>query len=160
MHPGSGVCKIEAIKGIAFTADSDDKKDYYVLKPVYGGESTTIYVPVGQSKINLRKLLSEKDIIELIHSVHEDPPLWDDNDVRRKEIFSQVLHSENHAKIIQLIIELHKKREEKQAAGKKLHASDARTLEEAEKLIHQEFAYSLNLKIDEVAPFIRNELNT
>lgn len=62
-------------------------------------------------------------------------------------------------KIIQLIVEIHKKLEEKQSQGKKLHAADARTLAEAEKLIHQEFAYALKLEPEDVAPFIMKEMN-
>lgn len=157
MHPGAGVCRIEDIKSMALT--SDGNKDYYVLKPIYGSDSTTIYIPVDFSKINLRRLLSENDIVELIHSVPSDTSLWVDNDAQRKELFSKVLHSGDHVKIIQLIVEIHKKLEEKQSQGKKLHAADARTLAEAEKLIHQEFAYALKLEPEDVAPFIMKEMN-
>lgn len=157
MHPGSGVCRVEDIKNMSFT--SEGSKDYYVLKPVYGGGSTTIYVPVDHKNIKLRKLLSEEDIHRLIGSVSSVPTLWTDNDAKRKEVFSQALHSGDSAEIIKLIIEIHKKQEEKQASGKKLHQADSKVLAEAEMLIHQEFAYALDLKPEEVAPFIMKEMN-
>ena len=37
--------------------------------------------------------------------------------------------------------------------------ADSRIMQEAEKMIHQEFAYSLNLDIDEVASYIMEELH-
>ena len=49
--------------------------------------------------------------------------------------------------------------EEKKKTGKKLHMADGRIMQEAEKMIHQEFAYSLKLDIDEVASYIMNELH-
>ncbi len=156
MHPSAGVCKIEDIREECFSAAGP--KRYYILKPVYENGRSTIYLPVENLKVKLRKLLSTEDIYELIHSVTLTNTLWVDNDAQRQERFRRVLVQGDQAQIIQLIIEIHEKQKEKQAAGKKLHMADGKILQEAEKRIHQEFGYALNLKPDEVAPFIMGEL--
>lgn len=155
MHPNAGVCKIEDIRLENFISE----QMYYVLKPVYEKSNTKIYVPVENTKITLRKLLTRDDIKELIHNVTLDEELWVENNSRRNEKFNAILCNGNHSEIIGLIIEIHVKQEEKKKLNKKLHMTDIRTMQEAEKMIHQKFAYALNLKIDEVAPYLMNELN-
>ena len=44
-------------------------------------------------------------------------------------------------------------------AGKKLHTSDEQFFREAEKVIYDEFALVLNLRYDEVLPFIVKEIS-
>lgn len=155
VHPGVGVCKIHDIRTEQF---SDlQPKLYYILKPVYENGST-VYTPVDSDKITLRRMLTESDVYELIHSVSTEQPLWVDNDAQRQTSFTEILRGGDDRKLIQLVVEIHRKILEKQSEGKKLHIADKRILMEAEKILHQEFAYSLKLKLDEVAPFIIKEL--
>lgn len=157
MHPSAGVCKISDICSEEFA--NIPAKSYYVLKPVYENGST-IYTPVDSDKVCLRRLLSCEDIYRLIHSVSVTEPLWKEDRAQRQAIFSQVLKSGDHRSLIQLIIEIHKKKEEYQGCGKRLHLPDETALKEAERLIHQEFAYALDLQPSEIAAFVMQELET
>lgn len=156
LHPTAGVCKIVDIKKEDFPGLGI--KEFYVLNPIYD-KGQTIHSPVDSTKIALRKVLSADDINSLIHSVSCKNPLWRDNDAERREIFLKTLKSDNQAKIIQLIIEICEKRKEKSKDGKKLHMADERILHDAERIIHQEFAYALNINVDSVAEFIMDKLN-
>lgn len=155
MHPGAGVCRIEAVREETFTKQP---QLYYVLRPMYENDSTTIYVPTDSDKINLRRLLSREEIIELIRSVSLDTPLWIDNPAARRDSFAELLREGEHTVLIRLIAELHIHQKETVAAGRKFHAADEKVLQEAEKRIHQEFAHTLQLEVDEVAPFIMKEM--
>lgn len=155
MHPSAGVCRIQAIREESFTKQA---RLYYVLRPMYENNSTTIYVPTDLDKIKLRRLLSREEIVELIHGVSLDTPLWIDNPNVRRDSFTELLHNGEHTVLIRLIAELHTHRKEAVAAGHKFRASDEKILQEAEKRIHQEFAHTLQLEVDEVAPFIMKEL--
>jgi len=155
LHPTAGVCKITDIKSENFA--SLGLKEFYVLSPIYD-KGQIIHSPVDSEKIQLRKVLDEEEIYTLIHSISRSEPLWTDNDAMRKDIFMKTLKSGKHTKIIQLIIEICEKREEKIKSGKKLHMADERILNEAEKIIHQEFAYALNIEPNAVAQFIMKEL--
>lgn len=156
MHPGAGVCKIHDIRKERFP--KTEPKLYYVLKPVYDNGATTIYLPADENKITLRKLLSADDIKDLIHSISLEDKLWVDDDNERQEKFMRILRNGDHANIIKLIAELHTEQTDRASRGKKLHIADDKVLHEAEKLLHQEFAYTLKLDVDEVAPFIIREL--
>lgn len=158
MHSGAGVCKIDEIKIEQF---SDCKERlYYVLKPVYDKNSTTLFIPVDNSKNNLRKLLSMEKIKELILSIYDDGErLWTDNEKERAETFANVIKSGDHTRIIKLIIEMHEKISQKHELGKKLRQTDEKVLYTAEKMIHEEFAYALKIEPEDVAPYIMKQLN-
>lgn len=157
MHPGLGVCEVKEITKREIA--KNDIRTYYILKPVYGNSSTTVFLPVDCDKVNVRKLLSKDEIFEIIHSVPLDKTLWVDNDHERPIVFSEIIKEGNQANIIKLIIELHKHQRKCLADGKKFRIVDSKILNEAEKIIHEEFAYSMDLKLEDVAPFVINELN-
>lgn len=157
IYPGTGVCRVDGIKNMALTPDGN--KDYYVLKPVYDNLGTTIYMPTDHVRNDIRSVLSESEIYSLIHSVNFDTPLWVESDTERNAVFGEIIRGADRSKLIRLIAELHIKENEKTAAGKKLRSADKRALDEAEKLIHQEFAWALHLKPDDVADFVMREMN-
>lgn len=156
MHPSSGVCSVSEITTRNITPR--EKRDYYVLKPVYKEENTTIFLPVDCNKVGVRRILPPDRIDQIISLVDLKSKLWVDNDNIRKESFHEILKSGNHEKIIQLIAELHQHKEKREAAGKNLRISDAKILKEAEKIIHEEFAYALNIPLEDTADFIMKKL--
>lgn len=156
MHPSSGICKVDSIttKNITRT----EKYDYFVLKPVYDSGNTTLFLPVNNNKVGVRMPLSSAEAKSIIKSVDINEKVWVDNDAKRQESFHEILKSGEHKKIIQLITELHQHSEEREAKGKNLRISDAKILKEAEKVIHEEFAYALGLTPQEAAPYIMKKL--
>lgn len=156
MYPGAGVCRIAEIETKRFAKTAP--KTYYILKPVYDNVQTTIYCPVDNEKINLQRLLTAEDIRVLLKNLPKDRTLWIDNDTERKREFTAILRSGDRADILQLICEIHENRVKREAAGKKLHLADEKILREAEKIIHQELAYSMQIDVSEVSAFIMKEL--
>ncbi len=152
VHTGMGVCKITEIKSENFAKLGT--RQFYVLKPIYDNNQTTVYVPVDSDKIVLKKLLSEEEIEKLLSEIDFSKSIWIENDVVRKEKFSQILKSGERTEIILLIKELHLQLEEREKTGKRLHIADEKILREAEKLIHQELAFSMNIEVEQVAEFI------
>ena len=157
MHPGAGICRIDSITEESFGGTSPRK--YYVLKTVYDNSQTVIHLPVDSDRVKLRRLLTREDIKDIIRSVSVTEPLWVENSVRRKEEFSRIMQSGDHAEMLQMICEIHIKKAENEQAGKKLYVSDSKTLQMAERIIHQEFAHTLDISPDEVKDFIISELN-
>jgi CarD family transcriptional regulator len=156
IHPTSGICKIEDIREEAF--GKLGKHTYYVLSPLYENNHTVIYIPVDGS-IELRKVLSKENIKDIIKRVNLNNQLWIENDHKRAEKFNNILRSGNQSQIIELIVEIYMKQEEKAKEGKKLHVSDIRILDEAQKMVHQEFAYALNIELDKIGKYIMKELH-
>lgn len=156
MHPKFGVCKVTGIEKQSFI--KGNIKEYYILNPIYEDKSSKIYIPLD-SKIELRKLLSIEDIKDILKKVDLSYTLWIDNDSKRSERFKNIIKQANHIDLIHLIVDIHQKKDEKELQGKKLHISDQNILKEATKIIHQEFAYALNLDVENVASFIMEELD-
>ena len=155
MHPSEGICAIEGIRSMQFAGVA---RDYYVLKPSAENSSSTVYLPVERGNTVLRKLLSRKDVVDMIHQSVERADLWVADNKKRKEVFQRVLDEGDYPQIIHIIGELYAQGERRQGEGKKRCASDDALLEQAERRIHQEFSYVLHMNQSETVDFICREL--
>lgn len=154
MYGNTGVCRVEDIRTENF---SQKECLYYILKPV-ASEHSTVYCPVNNDKIKMRKLLSKEEIDTLIQLTSDTEAVWIENDSERKERFSAVLREGEPEGLIRLLKTLHFHQEEKIKEGKKFHASDEKIMREAEKILHGEFAQVLHISEEEVVPFIMEKL--
>jgi len=147
-----GVCKIVTIEEKEFTGV---KKKYFVLKPI-NSSSSTYYVPTDNETLisKMRKLLSEKEINELIDSMASESANWIANENQRKEKYKSIISEGNHKELIKMIKAIFFEKKEREAIGKRLHASDERFLKEAEQVLHGEFQYVLNLNEDQLMAYI------
>ncbi len=155
VHPSMGICIVTDITKMA--VGKNPAREFFVLTPKYENTGTKIYVP-SDGKIELRYPLDSERIKEILKDVLNTQALWNDNDALRRAEFTEILRSGNHTKIIKLIYELHEKQKEKEKNGKKLHLSDERILREAERLIHGELAYSMQIEPENVAEYIMSVL--
>ncbi len=155
VHSGLGICTVSEIRKMK--VGNNPLRDFYVLKPVYENSATKIFIPID-SNIPLRYPLNSDKIKEILSEVNSEGTLWNENDALRKIKFNEIIKSGDHRKIIKLICELHEKKIEKESCGKKLHMSDEKALLEAERLIHGELAYSMQIEPENVAAYIMNEL--
>jgi len=151
-----GVCIVTEITERQFR---DQVMKYYVLKPVYR-EGSTVFVPINNEALvsKMKRILSVEEIHQLIRNMPNEELIWIDNDNQRKEKYKEILRSGNRKDIIQLIRTIYLKQEELKKIGKKIHAADDGIFKEAEKILYEEFAYVLNIKKDEVVPFIFHQV--
>ncbi len=106
----------------------------------------------------MRKILSAKQVYELINSIPDTNNLWIENEVQRKENFAQIIKNGDRAELVALVKTLYLKREEQQKSGKKLHIADQRFMDDAEKLLYEEFAFVLKIEPNQVVPFITKKI--
>ena len=157
VYGSEGVCKIVDITLREFNGAD---KEYYILVPV-GDIKSTVYVPVGNPKLEakMHRILSSEEIMNLISEMPEQEEMWIDNESVRKATYQEVIKNGRHKELISLIKAVHRHQQELKTKGKKLHQSDARFFAEAQKMLHSEFSVVLNIKQEEVLPFIMNELD-
>ena len=156
MHQNLGVCQIIDIRQEEFAFS--EKQWYDVLRPYYEGKNSLSYVPVNSEKVKLRKLLSVPEIYNELDQLTQKDSSWIENDKERQDCFVRILRDGDPTQVIQMIRNIHKKQEERSLAGKKLRAADEKILHDAERLLHQEFAYVLDIQLDEVIPFIMKKI--
>ena len=131
----------------------NSKRKYYVLNPVFGN-SLDVYIPISNKQIPMRRILSKKDIVQIIKSMPNIEDEWIEDHKQRKATYSEILTSGDHEKIIRIIkiIHIHKLELEKQ--GKQLINTDQELLKAAEKLIYHEFATVLDLEPEQIIDYI------
>lgn len=152
LYGTNGVCKL---------VDIDERDcggrmvEYYILKPIYALKST-VFVPVNNEKLTsrMRYVLTKEEIDEKIRSISEGHEAWMDNERERKERFRDLVSRADTFELIQLIRMLMEHRKNVTARGKKLHVADERMLQEAEKMICDEFSFVLGIPKEEVPSYI------
>ena len=157
MHPAEGICSVAEVGSIQFSGTQSRR--YYVLKPSMEKSSATVYLPVSRGNTILRRLLSREDILAIIHSSRQIPSLWLADSKHRKEAFSHILSEGNYARIIRMIGDIREHSALREQEGRRACAADEAILDEAERLLHQEFSYVLRLSVEDTVAFIMRELN-
>lgn len=149
-----GICKITAIKKAALLKAMPARK-YYVLAPV-NSPSSTFYVPTDNeiAIAKLRKPMTEKEIRELLSAAKKEKILWIENRQLRSESFHRVTDEGISPKLISLIGCLYERRQQLSLSGKKLSGTDEAIFAMAEKLVREEFAFSLDIPGEEVSQYI------
>lgn len=153
----SGLCVISEIKTVRIT---NIKNEYYVLNAINGNQCT-IYVPCHNQELvgKMRLPMTKAEIDDLLLSARGEEIKWIDNSNERNECFKQITDSEDYKNWILLISCLYCKKMEKLSGGKHLSLHDENTLKLLEKLVQDEFCYSLNLDKCQIAEYIQNILN-
>lgn len=80
------------------------------------------------------------------------------HDTLRKEKYGEIIHSGDRRALAVLIRTLYLHKEHQKAAGKKFRAVDEQLLDRAQKLLHEEFDFVLNLQPQDVPPFIAKQM--
>ena len=130
-------------------------QDYYVLKPVFGDQST-IFVPVKNEALTkkMRRVMTVEEINRIIEAMPFEDTEWIENENERKEQFRGALTQGDPMGLVRSIKSLYEHQQEQQQHGRKLRASDERFFHDAEKMLYDEFALVLKIEPDEVLPLI------
>ncbi len=153
---GSEVCKVTDIKKMTFGKVT---REYYVLAPVYD-EKNVIYAPTDNPRLKekMKEILSSEEIIELIRNMPENENFWIEDDNARAAAYKETLEKGNREDVIRIIKTLYEHKCEVESRGKKLHSMDEILFRRAEKMIYDEFALVLDIKREEVTPFILRQI--
>ena len=152
IHPSEGICVIDKIDLNVVAANP--RMLYYILKPTMSKSESTVYLPVNRGNTLLRALLTKEEIDQIILDSVSFPSVWIDDNKLRKESFTALLSEGNHVKLIRMIRDIHDHNEMRLAEGKKPCAADEAILAEAERLLHQEFAFVLDIPISDIPDYI------
>lgn len=145
------VYKIVDICQKSFSGNS--KRKYYVMNPVFGN-SLDVYIPINDKQMPMRRILSKKEIVQIIQSMPDFEDEWIEDHKSRKATYGEILSSGDHEKIIRIIKIIHIHKLELEQQGKQLINTDKELLKAAEKLIYHEFAAVLDLEPEQVIDYI------
>ena len=157
IYGSNGVYKIEDIREESFCGE---KRMYYVLSQLERKGHDKVFVPTDNEKLvsQMKKLLSEDEIYELVRSVPSEPMEWISDNRARSERFKEILARADRRELMHMTKTIYLRKEEMTAQGKKIFLSDENAMARAEKVIFDEFALVLDIEREEIIPFIMEQL--
>ncbi|MBO4872855.1 MAG: CarD family transcriptional regulator [Lachnospiraceae bacterium] len=158
VHYGmDGVCRVTDI--VSRKVDGRVRR-FYELHP-YFRKNIVVFLPVDNDQLlsRVRPVLDKKEILSAIHGINEAECIWIDQENARRETYQLILRSGDHKQLVRLIKTLTERRSSLNEDGKKMRSADSACLKEAERLLHEEFAFVLGIEPDAVPAFIRKNLS-
>ena len=148
MYGRTGVCKVIDITNERFI--NGEERKYYVLSGIHNNNNNTIIkIPLDNTKIPMRKIISKGDVTSLINDMSNMEALWIDDERKRSNKFKTMLKSGKCEDLIELI--------SNKRYFKKLNKADKEIIKEAERLVSEEFAIILNISPKEVNSYISSK---
>ena len=146
MYGRTGVCKVIDITNEKVI--NGEERKYYVLSPFHNN-NTIIKIPLENTKIPMRKIISKGDVSTLINDMSNMEVLWIEDEKTRSNKFKTMLKSGKCEDLIKLI--------SNKRHLKKLNKADKEIIKEAERLVSEEFAIILNISPKEVNSYISSK---
>ena len=149
---GSVLCTITDKKQITI---GKTPREYYVLTPFFD-EKNVIYVPTDNDTLlaKMQNILSKQQIHNLLKNMPDSGIQWIDDDRVRTQEYKEIINSGNREQIFLVTKTLALRKQELESKKRKLHAADEALLSRAEKFICEEFAVVLDIKREDVIPYI------
>ena len=158
MYGANGVMTIVDIRDERF---GDVTRSYYVLRPTLSKNESFTFVPTENEQLvsAMRPLLTKDEIMSLLHSAKEIPPIdWVNENRARQEYFKRIMESGDRAKMISMIRAINENGQRREAEGKKNFITDENAKAKAEKLLYTEFSVVLGIDEDEAKALTRQSI--
>ena len=120
IYGSKGVCQIKKVGPIEMPGVSKDKL-YYTLSQVYL-KGSTIFTPVDNDKIRIRKILTRQEADVLIDEIQSLEPVWISDDKEREKGFTEALRNGDCKSLCMMIIALISEKKKELQTEKKQRA--------------------------------------
>lgn len=153
----TGVCRIADIRAESFGGAT--AQEYYILKP-WADARSTIYVSTADTDLlsKMRHLMTKREISSLMKSMADEGAAWISDDRARNDDYSAKIRTGDRREFVKLIRTLYLENEKRKETGRKLSQADTKIMDLAERLLHEEFAAVLGIKVEDVVSFIQERV--
>ena len=148
----NGICRVEDVCKSPY--DQTDTRTYYLLVPVNNPMSSTIYTPVDNERVPMRRLMTAAEIEALIAAMPETPLLEVPLEKQRREIYRATIGTLCPTGYVQVMKTVQKRREELVAAHKHFPVTDLEYGRLAKHLLYSECALVLGMSEESVEAYI------
>lgn len=158
-YGATGICTVEDIRYESLSRAGTRKQEFYVLRPVSTPTCTT-FVPTGNAQLTgkMRSIFTKEQIDDLIVSVRGQQLEWIDDTRQRAEVYGQILSGGITGDLLRLISCLYLEKKGRIKAGRKFCATDEKLLNTAERMVSEEFSYSLQIPKQQVSSYIAEKM--
>ena len=152
----SGICRVEEICSSPY--DKTDTRTFYLLIPVRNPMASTIYTPVDNERVPMRRLMTVTEIDALIAAMPEIELLEVPVEKQRREIYRSTIGALRPEGYVSVIKTVQRRREELTAARKHFPVSDMEYGRLAKHLLYSECAHVLGMEEDGIEAYIEQKL--
>lgn len=152
----NGICRVEGIGPAPY--DKNDTRVFYLLVPVNNPLSSTIYTPVDNRRVPMRRLMTPTEIEALIAEMPQIETLTVPVEKQRRDIYRGTLMELRPRGYVQIIKTVHRRRAELTAAHKHFPVTDLEYGRLAKHLLFSECAHVLGLSEDAMEQYIEDRL--
>ena len=152
MCGGHGVCRVVDIVGNPIDR-LDKRRKYYLLEPVFV-KGSTIYTPVDNDKVIMRKIMNKEEAEDLIEHIKLIDTVWIQEEKRREQMYKEAIRTYDCKSLVQIIKTLYLRKQNRLKEGKKVLSSDEQYLRKAEELLYSEMSLALSIPKEQVEEYI------
>lgn len=157
MCGGHGVCRVVNITGNP--VDRLDKvRKYYVLEPVFQ-KGSTVYTPVDNDKVVMRRIMNKEEAEELAEGVGQIETVWIQEEKGREQMYKDAIRTYDCRSLVQIIKTLYLRKQDRLKEGKKVLSSDEQYLRKAEELLYGEMSLALSIPKEDVESYIKEAVH-
>ena len=157
MCGGHGVCRVVDVTGNPI--DRLDKvRKYYVLEPVFE-KGSTVYTPVDNDKVIMRRIMNKEEAEELVGRITEIDTVWIHEEKGREQMYKEAIRTYDCRSLVQIIKTLYLRKQNRLKEGKKVLSSDEQYLRKAEELLYSEMSLALSIPKEEVEAYIMDAVH-
>ena len=152
-YGSTGVCRIVEIKKPNVVKEKEERL-YYTLKPLY--QECMISTPVDNDKVFMRPIITKEEaerIIDTIPNIQAEA-YYNRALSQLSEHYAETIKTHSCKKLLELTMSIYAKKQDAKKQNKKFGAIDERFMKRAEELLFGELAAALNIKKEEVMPYI------
>ena len=152
----NGICRVEEICKSPY--DATDTRVYYMLVPLKNPMSSTIYTPVENTRVPMRRLMTKGEVEALLLVMPSIEQLVVPMEKQRREIYRAALGEIRPEGYVSVIKTVQRRREELAAAHKHFPVSDLEYGNLAKHLLYSEMALVLGMEEGAVEGYIEERL--
>ena len=161
-YGSTGICLIDRIEDVPYPGAEPSVRRCYILKPVRNA-CMEISVPLDNEMLcgRIQPLRSKEEIDRLLAAAVQEPEMpWEDDRKARGAAFKQILAGGDAAALLRMIRCIFRQRGRLSAAGRHLSSVDDNACRDAERMLDEEFAFSLGVTEKEAGRYIRNAMKS
>lgn len=152
----TGICQVMGVTTMNMEGIPKDRL-YYILRPD-GATEGTIFTPVDNDKMVMRRLLTREEAEELIDEIPEIEVLGIEDEKLREETYKECIRGCQCRELMRMIKTIRYRKRDRLARGKKATATDEKYLKTAEENLYAEFSILLDVPKNRMEDYIRERI--
>ena len=156
VYGNTGVCRIDDITTLDMPGTNADRQ-YYVMSSVRN-QGRKDYLPVDNTKVVLRSVITRDEALALIEMIPTIEPLIVESDKLREERYKEISRKSDCKSWISIIKTIYARKQERIARGKKVTTTDERYYRMAAEQLYGELAFALEKDVDEVEQAVMDRI--